>query len=535
MKYCVKSQKLIFGQYGDNLWGVSSQIHDITKCCKCCISSLQFREEVKGKIMIKVLGKCYVCDDYVIKSNIIIFYITKKPDVPLYVPIENKSICVQTPKNSIVARSLGTTPAIPTNNKIDNSATGSGYSLELKLASNKQPVFLLIDTGSSTMAAPLKGKIQPNDFALNPLPAYEPNGETKTTEDAQFEQYGAGELGGAFVRDNVWVEEEDYVNLYEGNFCCGNYALSFESPLCNGGILGMAFTSLNYGGSYGKTSYPEIAEKYSCCGCINCSTTCSQDKQDFWNNFNQLSDYPTFMDYVGSAYGTYAQKFGLNTTRTYRNIVDESENLGDMVLFGGEEYTNYYDGTLVEIPLQNLGVSGIIADYQYYQVELKKITFNIGSKSFVIDMPELVPDNFPCPNIIDSGTSELDLVIPSITGLREFLETNISFVRENGFEAIFNSEDIYSTNTSNIILSEWPDVIFTLMGKNREYDFVVSPKNYWQNDYIQEGQTSLAMTIQDTTQAGENANAIMGLTFICQNYCVFDYANKLVKIAPRKV
>jgi len=72
------------------------------------------------------------------------------------------------------------------------------------------------------------------------------------------------------------------------------------------------------------------------------------------------------------------------------------------------------------------------------------------------------------------------------------------------------------------------------LGKNDVHDFVVSPKNYWQNDYIQQGQTSLAMTIQDTTQAGENANAIMGLTFICQNYCVFDYASKLVKIAPRK-
>ena len=550
MIYCIKSNKIIFSQYGENIWGVSTQVHDIFKYCpkkKCChkkykkilINETTLKNKLLDSFKIKVFNKYYLVKNFVIKNDIIIFYITEKPDVKLYIPYFYTSIFIIN-EFCIVPRNANNNIPITTKIPIDNLATGAGYSMPIKIGG--QSLLLLLDTGSSTLSTPEKGIITPNDSNFNTLnEVYNSSNATKTNE-IQYITYGTGSLGGPAVIDEVSIKESEYENLFDLKFCAGIYAPSYQSPLCNGGILGLAYPYLNSGQVYqaSKTpieNYNEIIN-YKFCACFNCSgINPPTNISNFWNNLLVLNSYTTFLEQIGNIYDKYAQRFGLYCTRTYRNNKDISENIGQIILFGGEEYNIYYFGNLIEIPLQKLGsTTWNIPNYQFYQVNLVNVIFTLGSEKLVISMPQLNPDNFPQPNIIDSGTSELQIVVNDndIDKIKTFFE-KIPFVKSNGFETILSSNEIYSTNITNIKLEEWPIISFEFNAGNQNHIFNVSPKNYFQNYYIDNTSTSLALTIQSLSQSqNTNANCIIGLPFICENYCVFDYGNNLIKIALRK-
>ena len=60
--------------------------------------------------------------------------------------------------------------------------------------------------------------------------------------------------------------------------------------------------------------------------------------------------------------------------------------------------------------------------------------------------------------------------------------------------------------------------------------FKISPQNYWN---IQNGKNVFLIGFQ-VFQVESYGSIILGHPFLCENYCVFDYGQKQVKIAPRK-
>lgn len=532
MVYQINSRNILFTQYADNLWGLTSQDHDVfrnvkcgKKCCKTKISNKQFGSEIKLPISIKYKDQCFCCQRVTTKTDLIIFYLDKKPNDPLYVPIPNVTLCINNSDKKInkIKASTFEVLKIP----VSNTSSGSDYSLPVTIGG--QTVSLLIDTGSSTIGVPFNN-VTPNDINGNSLPTYTPGSSSSATNDQQFVQYGTGGLAGPVLQDTIVFTEpgEPYSNTMSGQFCLGCYAPSTQSPLCTGGIIGVAFTPLNNGSIGTSPTYPSVSNQYSCCECLLCSGTCSQTTTNYWNNLNQSNNYPTILDDIGTNYGSFAQKFALYATRTYYNY--SGSNLGYFIMGGGEEYTNFYSGSLATIPLMPVG--GVVS---YYQVNLIQITWNLGTKVYAVQMPVIGPND--SPSIIDSGTSELSIIIPDsfYNGLVNYYVnlgiTDVNITAAN-FSSIFNSSTVYTLNT--VTYSQWPNITFSMTGSGGQTNsFTVGPQNYWQSNYNSTGSFGLALGIQNVSGSGQNAQAIMGLPFICQNYCVFDYANQLVKIAVR--
>ena len=85
---------------------------------------------------------------------------------------------------------------------------------------------------------------------------------------------------------------------------------------------------------------------------------------------------------------------------------------------------------------------------------------------------------------------------------------------------------------NDIINEEWPEIIYNIKNNTgTTSSFYVNPATYVEQ--YNNKTKSVGITIFEQPDNIPNWN-ILGLVFLSQNYVVFDYANQLVKIAPKK-
>jgi hypothetical protein len=345
----------------------------------------------------------------------------------------------------------------------------------LYIGSEKTPCYVVLDTGSSTLAV--------SKDAYNP---YNDN-DAKSTGLLQVAQYGSGSWEGVVFTTNVNLQDADN----DFNLNGVNVAVAFQAKnmfRSSDGILGLAYQELNTGiyklvaTSQGKEAVPtqETLKPY----------------------FTQLEEA-----------GIVANKFAFYTLRSTPSVADSSLNTGYLILGGGEEEKDLFEGEFQSVT---------VTHDQYYNVNLKSIS--------VGDQPALaVPaaTSGDAPNcIVDSGTNGLVFpqavyhqVIQQFSNIDSNLGDIISSAMQNGSQY----------DQSQLDLANWPAINVVLEGPSGDVTLSIAPDTYWQLDSGQ-GVATLRFF-------GASNPAILGLPFMNNYYSVFDRSvdgNGVIKFATIK-
>jgi hypothetical protein len=533
MKYCVQTETCIFSRYTEKKFALSSQEFKIIKN-GCLVCPKKFMEETRNKYPMRLNFKKFkLCIyDTVLKKDIIYFYFeTNNPDsITLDKIYQNKKFPIfadgktQKPKCNEFVPSVQKCSLLP---------SGSDYSTQIEI--NGQPFIVIIDTGSSTLGVPTDPYIKPKDIYGNPLPTYKPTQDkcVKTTDYLTYAQYGSGSWGGSIVISKLEVGSKklDFMQFGAGYFdpnlktpikIGGIIDLPKpKTPIKIGGIIGLCYSYVTNGKiNYNKNSYPPTEKMLT---------------QEFWDNESKKPKivYPTFMDYYGQKYSMYSQKFGIcvqrnfvSNTKNEKEAEQEPTNYGLFMLGGGEQFTNLYVGELSTIPVIktppippfNFNKKD---EYAWYTIQLN--SFQINKK--LINIPK---EYF---TIIDSGTSPLffpDYFYEHIKNIFTSIKIPLNCDGTGNFWDKYTFDYILSLNyvdINNVCMKYWPIFEFPLTDKNgNQKIFKISPHNYWN---IINGVYFFFMEFGSPF-------IVLSLPFLCENYCVFDYGQKQVKIAPRK-
>jgi len=170
-------------------------------------------------------------------------------------------------------------------------------------------------------------------------------------------------------------------------------------------------------------------------------------------------------------------------------LQSDASSQGELV-FGGVD-KSHYTGELVNVPLTS---------ETYWEVSLDKMSF--GSDVVVSSAQHA---------IIDSGTSLL-------AGPTEAVK---SLAQKVGATSVAGGKE-YTVDCSKV--ASLPKLTVTLGGK----DFELEGKDYT----IQSGGSCLFAFMGIDVPAPRGPLWIMGDVFMKKYYCVFDYGNKQMKIAP---
>jgi hypothetical protein len=364
-----------------------------------------------------------------------------------------------------------TTIQVPiTNIYMDGDYTGTIY-----VGSQKKPLNVILDTGSSTLA--VDGT------------KYDPTKDTtaKITDEAQEVSYADGSNWvGAVVLADVAVGSGTPVILHQVNLAVAYHASSTMFRQSQG-ILGLAYTKLN---NAFVMPGPTVPPKYT---------------------FNQIqSGKVTYIEpyftQLESA-GLVANKFAFYTLRSMVNLATANPatdplNNGYLILGGGEEYTNLYSGSFQ--------VARVVHDL-YYNTNLKAII--VGDTSPIeVSAPTKASQNIS-NSVVDSGTNSILLDQKLFDAIVEKFSSSDNSTLEDALQAGY-------VPMSKLNLSDWPPITFVLEGAlGADVNLVVTPETYWQTNSPKAGYAN-AVLFGDSGQGG--GQSILGLPLMNNYFTVFD-------------
>jgi hypothetical protein len=365
-----------------------------------------------------------------------------------------------------------TTIRVPiTNVLMDGDYTGVIY-----VGSQKRPVNVILDTGSSTLA--IDGSFY--DVTKDKT--------AKITDIAQEVGYADGSnwVGAVVTADVAAGAGKQSVKLPQVHLAVA-YHESKNMFRNSNGILGLAYTRLN---NAFVMPGPTIPPKYT---------------------FNQIqSGKKTYIEpyftRIESA-GLVANKFAFYTKRSMVNLATGNPatdplNNGFLILGGGEEQTDLYSG--------GFQVAQVVHDL-YYNTNLKSII--VGSAPPI----QLSPPTKASPNasnsVVDSGTNSLlldqSLFEQIVDTFSSANDTTLSDALRAGYLPM-----------SKLDLSAWPPITFVLEGAlGTDVSLVITPETYWQTNAPKAGYAT-AVLFGDNGKGG--GQSILGLPLMNNYYTVFD-------------
>jgi hypothetical protein len=364
-----------------------------------------------------------------------------------------------------------TTIQVPiTNVFMDGDYTGTIY-----VGSQKKPLNVILDTGSSTLAVDgTKYDVTKDKTA-------------KITDIAQEVSYADGSNWvGAVVLTDVSVGLGKPVVLPQVNVAVAYHASSTMFRQSQG-ILGLAYTKLNNGFIMPG---PTIPPKYT---------------------FNQIQAgkvtyiEPYFTELESA--GLVANKFAFYTRRSMINLATSDPatdplNNGYLILGGGEEYTNLYTGSFQ--------VARVVHDL-YYNTNLKSVTVGNGTP-IEVSPPTKASGNIS-NSIVDSGTNSILLDQKLFDEIAKQFSSSDDTTLEDALQAGY-------VHMSKLNLADWPPITFTLEGAlGSDVNLVVTPETYWQTNAPKRGYATTAI-FGDSGQGG--GQSILGLPLMNNYFTVFD-------------
>lgn len=345
----------------------------------------------------------------------------------------------------------------------------------LYIGSQKTPCYVVLDTGSSTLAL--------SKDAYNPYD----DKDAQSTGLLQVAQYGSGSWQGVVFKTNVNLQDSsDDFNLTGVNLAVAYQEKNMFNT--SDGILGLAYQELNTG-VYKLVKTAEGNEGVP-------------TQQTLEPYFTQLEEA-----------GIVANKFAFYTLRSTPSVANDSLNTGYLVLGAGEQETDLYEGDFQEVT---------VTHDQYYNVNLKSIS--VGNQP-ALAVPAATSAEAPnC--IVDSGTNGLVFpqavyhqVIQQFSAIDSNLGNVINSALQNGSRY----------DQSQLNLANWPAINVVLEGSDGDVTLSIAPDTYWQFDSAQ-GEATLRFF-------GASNPAILGLPFMNNYYSVFDRSvgeNGVIKFATIK-
>ncbi len=397
---------------------------------------------------------------------------------------------------------------------ITNVYGGGDYTAQLKVGSQNTAVNLILDTGSSTIAVQTTSYDPTKDKDLKPTPY------------AQEITYGTGGWAGPVVTTNLSIGTSGPEIVLNNA-----YMAIADDQLPNNfgnadGILGLAYKGLNQ--AYNLTTYleeqkisPPVTYPWpfpianSPAGLARLQSILDSARYD---------DIPPYFDQLESQ-GITPNKFAFYTLRSFpsaatNNPATDPLNQGFFILGGGEEQTDLYSGSFVNVD---------VLDDDYYNVNLKAVQVGTAAPVAAAALPARFKQSAITNAIVNTGTNSLFLatdvyksVVAGLTALNPQFEKIIktASTAQNGIP------------TSKINLGHWPNISFILTGENGEdVTLTVTPQTYWQVDCPSAGQAFFAIG------NGNMPQSILGLPLLNNYFTVFDRSQDaygVIRFAPIK-
>ena len=407
-----------------------------------------------------------------------------------------------------------------------NIAPSKGcYSLELEIGSQKEPVKLLIDTGSSTLAFHASNYSPSDDKCL------------ELTQYAQCVTYGKGGWAGPVLKSKViYSNNTDSFEIPEVSFSIvsDQQENSFQGL---DGVMGLAYHHLN--NAYDLSSYYEKNNQGQKTYPWGFSTEIDKSGIPVFKNF--LRKYPK--KDITPLFSAFEQKnISLNkfTLLTHRSVVhvptanmtqnqkeEEVLNKGLFIIGEVESDSAIFNGKCKNVK--------VLHD-AYYNTNLLSVQVE-GYDA--IQAPSLDSghlDSFFTNSIIDSGSSYLMLqkkiyqyVIDSLNKINPKLVTFI-----DAFNLARKNNTPYSPADLN--LQDWPKLYFTFEGsEEKQVTLCCQPDHYWQLDALSPNQVFFTLLSQIEKWPNQS---IIGLPIISSYLCIFDRSagsDGVIKFVDKKV
>jgi hypothetical protein len=383
---------------------------------------------------------------------------------------------------------------------ITNVFGGGDYTVQLILGSEAVSANVIVDTGSSTLAVQQSNYKAANDKALNP------------TAWAQDVVYGTGGWAGPVVMTNLTMGSGASAATLKN----APMAIADEQEPNNfgaaDGILGLAYTPLNEGANL--HSYlvrrkidPPVTFPWPF-RVRNTAAAVTQFKK-FLSSMPPQSITPYFT--LLEQQGVTPNKFALYTLRSavsaaQADPTQDPLNGGYLILGGGEEQNDLYDGQFVNVD---------VLDDLYYNTNLTAVQVQGCPAVAVEPLPQQLKSQMGSNSIVDSGTNSLVLTNDVFSAVMNSLQKLSSQFVELAETALKSETGIPS---SQVDLSTWPSITFTLAGENGEpIGLTCAPQTYWQTNSPSAGQA-----VFQILPGGQMPQSILGLPLMNNYYTVFD-------------
>jgi len=383
---------------------------------------------------------------------------------------------------------------------ITNVFGGGDYTAEILVGSQAVSVNVIVDTGSSTLAVQQTRYKAAGDTALNP------------TAWAQDVTYGTGGWSGPVVMTNLTMGSGGSAVTLKN----APMAIAVEQEANNfgaaDGILGLAYTPLNGGANL--HSYlvqrginPPVTFPWP----FPVQNTDAAVKQfeKFLSSMPPQSITPYFT--LLEQEGVTPNKFAFYTRRSAVSAAkaDPSQdplNGGYLILGGGEEQNDLYDGDFVNVD---------VLDDLYYNTNLTAVQVEGCPAVAVKPLPQQLKPQMGSNPIVDSGTNSLFLASDVFSAIMDSLQKlNPQFV-QLAQQALQSETGIPS---SQVQMANWPGITFTLAGeKGEDIALTCAPETYWQTDA-----PSIGQAVFQVLPGGQMPQSILGLPLMNNYYTVFD-------------
>ena len=353
--------------------------------------------------------------------------------------------------------------------QITNVYSGD-YTAVMQFGADEKPLNILLDTGSSTLAID-GSKYKPDTAAGD-----------QTTDMAQFASYGDGSyFTGALVNMTVTIGAPGADAALSGANVAVAYSASSDMFGQTDGILGLAYAELD-----DAFTMPQ-------------DTWAHQYTEQEVRSGQRTTVQPYLTQLAGT--GVISDKISFYTRRSFPREggggATDPMNLGWIVVGGGEESTDLYDGEFQVVTVK--------AD-QWWNTNLKSVI--VGGKKPLAVRSQPIKGQ-ASNSIVDSGTNSLNLG-PRL--LRAILN-ELTPAQASQLETAIKGKTV---SNSDLDLATWPTISFVLEGDAGDVTVDVAPGDYWQLDTGSVGQAQAAIT------EGTNGLAILGLPAMNGYFVIFD-------------
>ncbi|GGA65158.1 hypothetical protein GCM10011369_03230 [Neiella marina] len=415
---------------------------------------------------------------------------------------------------------------------ITNVYAFGDYTATLHIGSEQSPVNLILDSGSSTLVMNQACYHATGDTLLEP------------TTLAQEITYGIGGWDGPVINTQVTVEHaHDAITMDN----CPVALISNENQNKTfgkaNGILGLAYRHLNK--SYDLAHYldhhnVEPPHTYPWpFGTPNCvemgnahfnSDDLKQFKKFLWQQPEKdLLPYFTQMEELGltaNKWSFYSKRSSVHVTDAKaddESLKSDPLNQGYLILGGGEEHTELYQGEFQTIDVKH---------DCYYNVVLNKFQVGSGAPVAAAPIDQAHEHNYFTNAIVDTGCSVLALT----HDLFEHMKQGFAAVSEE-FNALiepFKDTNYMATgiDANKINLSDWPDLHFHFDSDGGEQVLTCKPSDYWQLNSPEPGKAVFKIMSQLPNWPNQS---LIGLPLLNDYYVVFDRAEHelgVIRFAP---